>query len=764
MIVNQKAENLINAIKGMVFLIFLTPLLVVPKSYFPFIFWRTIIFRILVEIIVVVYIILVLEQRKYLPKRSCLILSVVIFWGMLVLTTFTSLNVYHSFWSNQERMEGLFTMTHFVALFLVATGVFRKKEDWYWFFKVSFCVSLIASVYGFLQKIHISWSWVVLGGQDRLSSTIGNPAYFAAYLIPHIFLGVILSRRSQVRSSRIFYLGGVIFELALLYWTATRGALLGLIVAIIFLFLFLFFQRTKRVFKFIGLAFLILFIAFSFLIYHFRDSRILQKSTAIYRLTHISLSGAYDTSTQTRVVVWRMAFNAWQKKPILGWGPENFHAAFNDQLDFKLFNMPGETWYDRAHNKIFDVAVTSGLVGLLSYLAIFVCVVFLLLRHWWRDKRRSWTEPILLAFFLAYFFQNLFVFDTLATYLMFFLLLGFVHVYTSRRLSLSAESDINPKPISDFWSRRSNSIVTVLIIMMIILTIKANIKPAIANYNLAMAFVDIKPDKLTSHFGAAMFMETYVQAEARKEFAQKLIQEIQRLKPDKDVKYTSQIRTMLELAIGQTLQAIKRDPYNPLYSIYVGRLYHLSAEWGDSTATDKATILLNQALQISPRRPELYYELANAQVNLKEYDAAAETYQKLLNLSSDLRDARWGLGTVLSVAGRPKEALAQMLQAKSAGYFNNGLHTMDLFLLAHVYGDLGDYQQALAVYKDYTSRVPEETDGWAALAETYARLGDFSSVQEAANQILKLRPQAAQEVEKFIQKLKIISDKAGIKN
>jgi len=60
MIVNQKAENLINAIKGMVFLIFLTPLLVVPKSYFPFIFWRTIIFRILVEIIVVVYIILVL--------------------------------------------------------------------------------------------------------------------------------------------------------------------------------------------------------------------------------------------------------------------------------------------------------------------------------------------------------------------------------------------------------------------------------------------------------------------------------------------------------------------------------------------------------------------------------------------------------------------------------------------------------------------------------------------------------------------------------
>ena len=89
---------------------------------------------------------------------------------------------------------------------------------------------------------------------------------------------------------------------------------------------------------------------------------------------------------------------------------------------------------------------------------------------------------------------------------------------------------------------------------------------------------------------------------------------------------------------------------------------------------------------------------------------------------------------------------------------------MDLFLLAHVYGDLGDYQQALAVYKDYTSRVPEETDGWAALAETYARLGDFSSVQEAANQILKLRPQAAQEVEKFIQKLKIISDKAGIKN
>jgi len=758
----QKAENLINAIKGMVFLIFLTPLIVVPKSYFPFIFWRTIIFRILVEIIIVIYIALILERREYLPKRSCLIWSVVIFLGVLILTSITSLNFYHSFWSNQERMEGLFTMLHFIALFLVVTGVFQKKEAWYWFFKTSFCVSLIASLYGFLQKIHISWSWVILGGQDRLSSTIGNPAYFAAYLIPHIFLGVILLRRSQARPGRIFYLVGVVFELIMLYWTATRGALLGLLVAVIFLFILSFLRPTRRVYKFIGLSVFLSFLISLTLIYVYRDVPLLKKSLPIARITHISLGAGADNSVQSRFIVWRMALKGWQQRPILGWGPENFHLAFNANLDPEIFNRPGEVWYDRAHNKIFDVAIASGGLGLLSYLAIFLCLTFLLMRHWLKTGRRGWLEPLLLVFFLAYFFQNLFVFDTLATYLMFFLILGFVHVYTLRQPSLSAEPTLDPKPISDFWARKNNPIVAILVVVMIIVVIKANIKPAVANHNLALAFFDTKPQELMKHFETAMFMRTYAQAEARKEFVQKLLQEIQQLKQDK--KYASQVIPMLNVALAQTKEAISQDPQNPLGYIYLGRLSSLLVGWGDSSVLTDAEKLLQKAIIICPRRPELYYELANNQASVKNYDAAIETHQSLLALEPTLRDAHWNFGLVLSWASEYTEALTEMKRAETMGYFLGDAHPNDLPSMADVYANLEQFPEAQMIYQNYLKLKPLDAQAWADLAEVNARLGDFASAQEAANQILKIQPQATQEVEKFIQRLKIIAEANKMQN
>src|SRR3989344_9346292 len=91
-----------------------------PNLLFPFITGKIFLFRIIVEIIFGAWLLLVLFDKKYLPKASFLLWALLIFLASIAVADMLSVNPAKSIWSNYERMEGLVTHIHLFLYFIVA--------------------------------------------------------------------------------------------------------------------------------------------------------------------------------------------------------------------------------------------------------------------------------------------------------------------------------------------------------------------------------------------------------------------------------------------------------------------------------------------------------------------------------------------------------------------------------------------------------------------------------------------------------------------
>jgi hypothetical protein len=83
-------------------------------------------------------------------------------------------------------------------------------------------------------------------------------------------------------------------------------------------------------------------------------------------------------------------------------------------------------WFDRAHNIIAEWLISAGIIGALSYLSLFGCALSLLWRFS-RQKILRRSEAIILCVLLvSYFLQNLFYFDSMISYVIFFAVLAYI--------------------------------------------------------------------------------------------------------------------------------------------------------------------------------------------------------------------------------------------------------------------------------------------------------------------------------------------------
>ena len=120
----------LNLIKYLLYAgIFAVPFLafiVSSSMFFPFITGKNFSFRIIVEVMTALWLILMLFDTGYKPKKSWVLAMLAIFVGIVALSSIFGENFYRSFWSNYERMEGLVTYLHLLAYFFVLV---RRDEN-----------------------------------------------------------------------------------------------------------------------------------------------------------------------------------------------------------------------------------------------------------------------------------------------------------------------------------------------------------------------------------------------------------------------------------------------------------------------------------------------------------------------------------------------------------------------------------------------------------------------------------------------------------
>src|SRR3989344_5909496 len=368
----MKTNNILKyLIYGGLFLLPFIPLIITSSMYFPFITEKNFTFRILAEIIIGFWAMLAVRDARYRPKFSLISYAVLAFVAIIALADTFGVYPYKSFWSNYERMEGLVTLLHLLGLFFVASSVLKTEKLWSRFFHTSIGVSVILGIYSLFQ---LSGAIKINQGGVRVDGTLGNATYLAVYMLFHIFLtAFFLAKRHYAKkgvgeffSDYANYIYGAVIALqsVILYYTASRGPILGLIGGIfISSILIAVFERERNGIRKISFAALATIIVISGSFIALRDRDFVRNSKVLARFSDISVG---ERTTRSRFMIWNMAYQGFKERPILGWGQENFNYVFNKYYNPKMYGQ--EPWFDRAHNIVFDRLVDGGAPGPLAHL------------------------------------------------------------------------------------------------------------------------------------------------------------------------------------------------------------------------------------------------------------------------------------------------------------------------------------------------------------------------------------------------------------
>ncbi|MCR4275092.1 MAG: O-antigen ligase family protein [Candidatus Campbellbacteria bacterium] len=602
------------------FLVPFIPFVVTGSLFFPFITGKAFIFRIIVGILLALWFALVLIDKSYLPHRSPLVLSILVFFSIVTLADIFGVNFQRSLWSNFERMDGLVTFLYLCAYFFVAFSVLTKKNFWVKFWNTSIVASAGVGLYAMLQLVGVL---AMSQGGDRVDATLGNSIYLAVYMLFHIFVTLwFLYKKYSSRPLSIFYVLALVLQFVTLYYTGTRGTLLGLVGGL-FLTAILIAWKGKDVARLrkISIGFIILMVLGAGMFFGIRKSSFVQNSQFLSRIANTSLSGQ---TVQSRLVLWgSIAKNGFLERPILGWGQDNFIVVFGKYYDPRMYIQ--EPWFDRAHSVFFDWLISAGILGLLSYLSLFVISLIVL---WRPTTQLSVPERALFTGLLAgYFVHNVFVFDNLISYIFFFSFIGFIESFSSAYHQVVVEKNSNTFLIQNASIRRGTSYVGVVAIL--ILAYTTSIPHIIASQSLitGLTYIGGGQDPVaTLPFFERALKDSIGKDESRLQLS-RVAFTLASSNASNDIK-----QAYLSRAYDEARMAVQEDPLNtrPKYfmAIFEARLGNF----------DEAIRLFEELLALNPNRQMFLSEYGMVLLLQGESEQARKVFERLVVLAPESQE------------------------------------------------------------------------------------------------------------------------------
>ncbi|MBI2024418.1 O-antigen ligase family protein [Candidatus Giovannonibacteria bacterium] len=719
--------------------ILFVPLVISDSMFFPFITSKNFAFRILVEILFTLWIVLALRDRSYIPKRSLILLFVAAAVGALFLGTVFGVEPSKSFWSNFERMEGLLGHLHLLAYFLILVSVNKTERDWKTFFSASIVASLLVGAYAVMQLLcSATLDGCVVNGQKmfeihqggtRIDSTLGNATYLAVYLLFHVFLSIYYFFKNPERGWKIYYGAVFLFESYLIYETATRGAILGYIGGLIIFALLLGFlskEEYKKKFAW-GLIGLIFVLGAGFFL--IRNTEFVQRNTTLARLRNISLE---DDTTKARFYIWQMSLESFKERPIFGWGPENFPSVFSKYFDARLWKQ--EPWFDRAHNAVFDWLVAGGIIGLAAYLGIFASAVWLLIKKFRESKISNLELSVFVSLLAGYFFQNLFVFDQLTSYILILSVLGYIHFLTAEKTTES--------PRRAFSMQVTQAGAGAAVLLLIAGLYFFNFKPLWANVSLLSALDTANKGNFIqaqNEYRQAIALSPLGRREAREQYSHFSTIIASREDTPENIRTST-----LEDALRESELQAKESPLDARSHLFLGTVYNAAGRRAQALQS------FERALAASPKKQQIIFLVAQFYVDDKKYDRAIELASNAVDSDPTYTDAVSNLITLAIFAEKDdvvKSRIEQLLSEKrvSAGNIRSW---------ASMYASLKKYKQSADLYKKAIELDPKDIQSRVSLAATYYEMGRSDLAIEEIKKAIAINPDFKTQGEGFIQELR----------
>ena len=745
MSINQEPK-LVVILRWFIYAAAFVPLIIFSDYISPFHFGKVVVFRSLVELMAVIYILLVWKDRSYFPKINAIGLSFLSFALAFSVTTFTSIIPYSSLWGSLERMGGLVTFWHYFVYFIILTAVFRDEKDWMNLFKIMIGVGVLSAIYGFGQRTEIEF-FVGSGGRLRIFGTIGNPALFAGYQIVCLFTALMMFFRSGNTSGWKTYYGLSFATMTVaVLMTAVRGSVLAIGIGfLVFALLYSSAYRSKKAKKLL-LALVALLVVFVSLAMFLKNTDFVQNSGYLKRVTNFSLN---DYTVQTRFWAWQAGFKGWKesfKTIVFGWGPENFNIPFSKHFNPKFFRGPGsETLFDRAHNMFVEVLVTMGLLGFLAYVSIFIVAI----KNLWKKLNASKDEILygvsLISLLIAYAIHNSFIFDTSANFLVFFSVLGFISFISWPKTQQTNKPSHKLKVNQGLWSLTAIALFVGVIIMIYYV----NVQPSKANYTTTRAIVagwaNDFPGAMAKYEEAVSY-NVPGKYEIRNRFAQYVLEKTG------SGKLTPEYIDAIHKAITEVNKNVEENKVDYLPYLYIARLYIiLGKDDPNSEYNDKSLEYSLKALDLAPDFVRTYYEIAQAYLNKKDLDNAAKYFKRATELNPEVGVSNWYWGIVEIERGNTNLGLEIVEKVINSEVYSPSPN--DIGRLADIYIKKNDFGKVVWAYEMLVKSSPDNAQYKATLAVAYARIGKIDKAVEQAHEAAKLDPKFESEARSFVQQM-----------
>lgn len=680
----EEAKKLyVNIAKGGIFASLLSPVVLSAPFFFPFIVPKTLFFQISVTVALFFYIVVAVLDKKYAPKFDMLTKLVLAFFGVSVLAAALGANPIRSFFGTYERMLSVVNMAHFVVLYLIVKSIFASQKDWLWLLRASVGASVLVSLYGVGQKLGVEWFYHA--GIDRVDSTIGNAAFVAGHLIFALFFALMLLVKDKHPFFRACAAGSLALNIVIIYFTGTRGAVVALAVACVTLLAAYFFRPAGAAFiKKEHLKWGAMVLALALLTVVMFEGRGVYQS--VKRFSSISFA---DATVQTRLLSVSTGWEGFLARPALGWGPENYNLVFDKYYNPKLY--PTENWFDHAHNIFFDIATTTGVAGLIAYAALLGYLMFRTIVFARSAPENYWVGMFVCALVMAYFTQNVFVFDSLATYLPFFILLAFA----SSGFKLGdAQERVQEDKARKFYNP-SLKIIAVLLPVFAVMVYWVDMRPALGAHHTVAALqtpTSYAGEALNS-FERALAYSNFGRGEIRgklADYASEVLYE-ERI-TDGELK-----RRVAEFTIQEMEKSIAQEPLDfrnyLYYASFLSGNYQALAAVGVFDALAHADDALARAEVLAPQKPILYLQWGRVKTLQKDAVGAVAMFEKAAALNPVAIDPQVRLALAYAKAGARERSLEV-----AHAIFNSGAHldVRTYIELAENFAALGAYDDAVA--------------------------------------------------------------------
>jgi len=777
--------------KGSIYLlVFLLPLFFLPWTANVLDFNKQALLIVLVSISIFAWLLKILILGKFRFNLNWIHIPIAVLFLVLSVSTIFSLWSYGSFWGwPQITSESLFTLLSLVLLYFLITSAFEKKEIFYLMTSLIFSGFLVAllGIFQLFGKFLFPFDFTKTTSFNTIGS-VNSLAIFAAVLLP---LTIILTTRAKGFLKAFFVialiLGTVLLVLinfSIAWWLVLVGAALVITLGI-----------QKRDFfdiRWLTLPMFFLVLALFFTFFRFQISGMPSRVIGVFLNQRTSFGIAQEVL---------------RENPVLGSGPGTFVYDFSKYKEIDFNQSP--FWslrFERASSKILNTLATTGILGILSFLALISFFIFYGVKSLFgnlkkeksdkkevslpdktkegsvlskkaleqakgsptpkfggegqTDKGFLWILSVgifisLIILTIGYFFYQ----SNLSLNFIYFLLLaGFISlVFPLRKEFLLKSSSLTTLGVTFVFT-------LVFIFGLGIFILEGQRYIAEASY-----LKGVKAWRQGNSQESILYLEKANRINSKvdlywRELSQVYIQRINEVVQRTDLsreEINSQVQILIKKSVDSVKIATELNPKNVANWSVRGFVYQnlIGIINGAEDWTKKS---YEEALELEPTNPYFPTKigiafLREASFLSKEQQEEKEKilgeakgqFEKAIELKSDYAPARFQIAMVYQAQGKQSEAIQELERTRSIAPNDVGL----AFQLGLIYYQSKDYQKAQAEFERAIFLNSNYSNALYFLGLTYDQLGQNSKAIEKFRKVAELNPDNL-EIQKILENLR----------